>query len=340
MRRFLFALGILLGLWFLPGVTRVFAGEQHVIRIATLAPRGTPAFKTLDMWNAKLQEKTGGRVKLTFLAGGVAGDERDVIRKMKVGQIDGSGLSSVGLGQIYRPILVLQMPGMFQNDDELHAVRKAMDPAWKQEFKARGFVMLGWFDVGFGRVFSKQPIERPTDYRKVRAWMWREDPMFPSFMEIVGATGVPLGLPEVFPALSTGMVDTVVASSVAAVGLQWFRYLTHMSAEASVAIVGASLITKSKFDSLPKDAQEILLETSPLAHEKLNEDTRVAEKIAHQTLLSRGMKVFYAQKYEAEWIEAGRKLREKLIGRLFTREMIEHVEALVQEARKAKQAAP
>ena len=338
MRRMMAAVVSFVVLWCTPALTRVFAGDEHIIRIATLAPRGTPAFKTLDMWNASLQKKTQGRVKLTFLAGGVAGDERDVIRKMKIGQVDGSGLSSVGLGQIYRPILVLQMPGMFQNNDELHAVRRAMDASWQAEFAQRGFVMLGWFDVGFGRVFSRQPIERPTDYRKVRAWMWREDPMFPSFMEIVGATGVPLGLPEVFPALQTGMVDTLVASSVAAVGLQWFRYLTHMSAEASVAIVGASLITKAKFDSLPPDAREILLETSPLAHEKLNEDTRVAEQIAHQTLLSRGMKVFHAKKYEAEWIAAGLKLREKLIGRLFTREMLEHVEELVQEARAAQAA--
>jgi TRAP-type C4-dicarboxylate transport system substrate-binding protein len=323
----------LLSLMLSPGLTRVAAGDEHIIRIATLAPRGTPAFRTLDMWNAALQKKTQGRVKLSFLAGGVAGDERDVIRKMKVGQIDGSGLTSVGLGQIYRPILVLQMPGLFQTNAELHAVRKAMEPDWKREFEQRGFVMLGWFDVGFGRVFSRQPIERPTDYRKVRAWMWREDPMFPAFMEIVGANGVPLGLPEVFPALQTGMVDTVIASSIAAVGLQWFRYLTHMGEEASVAIVGASLITKRKFDALPKDAQELLLETSPGAHDRLNQDTVTAEKTAHQTLLSRGMKTFSAKKYEAEWVEAGKKLREKLIGRLFTREALEHVEGLAKSFR-------
>jgi TRAP-type C4-dicarboxylate transport system substrate-binding protein len=334
MLRQLALIALLLAL-FTPSVTRVFAGDEHVIRIATLAPRGTPPFLALERWNEKLRARTQGRVHLQFFAGGISGDERDVIRKMKVGQIDGTGLTSVGLGQIYRPITVLQMPGLFQDNTDLHAVREAMEPSWKKEFSDRGYVLLGWFDVGFGRVFSKRPIEHPTDYRKVRAWMWREDPMFPLFMEIVGANGVPLGLPEVFPALQTGMVDTVIASSVAAVGLQWFRYVTHMSAEAGVALVGASLITKQKFEALPPDAQEAMRETSRELHDALNRDSLKADDVATHTLQARGMKMFSVKPYENEWIDAFSKLREKVIGKLFSKEALEQVEALSKQAHAA-----
>jgi TRAP-type C4-dicarboxylate transport system substrate-binding protein len=320
-----------------PAFTRVAADGEHVLRISMLAPRGSPAFRTLDAWANTVKQKTGGQLRIQYFAGGISGDERDVLRKMKVGQLDGSGLTSVGLGQIYRPILVLQMPGLFETTEELHAVRTAMDAEWKQKFAEQGYVLLGWFDAGFGRVFSKQPIERPTDYRKVRAWMWREDPMFPAFMEVVGANGVPLGLAEVFPALSTGMVDTVIASAVACVGLQWFRHVTHMSEEAGVAIVGASILTKKKFDALPKDAQEVLRETSPLVHDRLNAETLVEDKRAHATLIARGMKTFSIAPYRKEWEDATLKLRDKLVGRLFSREQLEQVWKLAVASRAPRQ---
>jgi TRAP-type C4-dicarboxylate transport system substrate-binding protein len=334
MRFLLLAVLVSLLVSFAPGLTQVSAGAEHVLRIATLAPRGSPAFRTLDAWANTLKQKTGGQVRIQYFAGGISGDERDVIRKMKIGQLDGSGLTSVGLGQIYRPILVLQMPGLFETTAELHAVRRAMDAEWKLKFAEQGYVLLGWFDAGFGRVFSKRPIERPTDYRKVRAWMWREDPMFPAFMEVVGANGVPLGLAEVFPALQTGMVDTVVASAVAAVGLQWFRYVSYMSEEAGVAIVGASLLSKKSFEALPPDAQEVLRETSPAAHDRLNAETLVEDRRAHAALLSRGMKVFSIAPYRHEWEEATLKLRDKLVGRLFSREQLEQVWKLAQASRQ------
>ncbi len=316
-----------------PSPLPVSAGETQTLRIATLAPRGSSGFKTLEQWGKRLTKETGGRVKMQLFPGGVAGDERDVIRKMKLGQIDASGLTSVGLGQIYRPILVLQMPGLFESPEELHAVRAAMTKEWSQKLSERGYVLLGWFDAGFGRIFSKRPIERPSDYKHVRPWVWRDDPMFPAFLEIVGANGVALGLPEVLAALSTGMIDTVTASAVAAVGLQWFRYVTHMSEEAGVAIVGASLITRKKLDALPKDVQERLLASSPAAHAALNRQAFKEDARAEKVLIERGMKVFSIAQHEDEWVEAMLALRDRLVGRLFSAAELERVWTLAKQAR-------
>ena len=104
------------------------------IRMATVAPKGSKAERILRAWDMSVREKTGGRIKFRFYAGGIAGDERDVLRKIKVSQLDATTLTSVGLGQIVRSASVLQVPGLFKSYKDLAAVRAAMDAEWRKAF--------------------------------------------------------------------------------------------------------------------------------------------------------------------------------------------------------------
>ena len=318
----------------LPSLTHVAAAGTTTIRLATLAPAGSSWDKVFRAWSNSLKKETGGAVQFQFFPGGIAGDERDVIRKMKLAQLDASGLTSVGLGQIVRPITILQLPGIFDDYAQLNKVREKMAPEFEGMFVKEGYRLLGWGDAGMGRVFSKKPILHPADYKSVRPWMAKDDPTMPILMKMIGANGVPLGIPEVFPALQTGMVDTVLVSAIAAVALQWFRYLTHMSSDTSIAIVGATVVREDLFKTIAPDHQKILLDTAKKAHAALVAQVQEEDKKAYKTLLSRGIVEFNplgTPELKAEWGKINAELIEKLTGRIFPKELLEKVRAAAKQ---------
>jgi TRAP-type transport system periplasmic protein len=327
---------VCLGLLLVPTTLRTPASAEgsSEIRMATIAPKGSKAERILRAWDMSVREKTGGRVKFRFYPGGIAGDERDVLRKMKVSQLDATTLTSVGLGQIVRSASVLQMPGMFKSYKELAAVRSAMDAEWRKSFDDAGYQLLGWFDIGFGRIFSAHSIARPSDLKKSRPWVWRDDPVFPELMKIVGANGVPLALPEVFPALQTKMVDTVIASPTAALGLQWFNNVKYMTKQADIALVGATLITNKLYKSLPPDAQQVLTETGKQAHQKALELIATEEQNDYNTLKARGLIEVDTAPHAAEWDKAYGALRDHLTGKLFSKDLLERVAKAAKGAQK------
>jgi TRAP-type transport system periplasmic protein len=139
---------------------------------------------------------------------------------------------------------------------------------------------------------------------------------------------VPLGIPEVFPALQTGMVDTVVASAIAAVALQWFRYVTHMSKEASVAIVGATVLREDLFKTLAPDHQKVLIDTGKKAHAALIAQVQTEDQKAYKTLLSRKVIEYDATGspgQRAAWQKVNDELLKRLTGRLWSKELLEKV---------------
>jgi TRAP-type C4-dicarboxylate transport system substrate-binding protein len=164
--------------------------------------------------------------------------------------------------------------------------------------------------------------------------VWRDDPVFPELLKLVGANGVPLALPEVFPALQTKMVDTVIASPVAALGLQWFNNIQYMTKQADIALVGATLISNEQFKSMPPDVQEVLLETGKKAHAAALALVEGEEVAAYKELKARGIKEIDLAPHAAEWNDTYAKLRTTLTGKLFTADLLERVTKAAESARK------
>ncbi len=301
------------------------AGDAAILRIATLAPEASGAGQIFRIFDQSVRKRTGDRIQMRLYAGGVAGDERDVLRKIKLGQLEGAAVTSIGLGQIVRSVLILQMPGLFENREQVSKVRKELAGEFQSQFASAGFQLLGWGDVGDRRIFSKKPVLSPSDYKTLRPWVWREDPISAEFMTLIGANGVALGLPEVFAALQTGMVDTITATAVSALGLQWFRFVGHMSKSTGEPVVGATVVSKKWFDAQPPDVREALLEVSQAFSEQLltrvhNEDLQSAE-----ALKKRGIKEFDQLTRRSEWEPVLTKLAQRMTGRLYSRELFNRV---------------
>jgi TRAP-type C4-dicarboxylate transport system substrate-binding protein len=325
--RFVLTVALAIAALCVPGAAQTPDGEPDVveIRIATLAPSGSSWMRVFNAWNLTILKQTNKTLKLRFYAGGSQGDERDFVRKMRAGQMDGAALTTTGLGQLVRQVLVLSVPGVFSEYDELDRVREALNERFEGMFDQEGYTLLGWGDVGKTRLFSMERIERPDDIKRLRPWAWKDDLIFTEFLKVVGANPVRLGVPEVYPALQTRMVDTVPASALAAVSLQWFTRLKYVSAQNSGIIVGATLMKKQKFEALSDEHQKVLLDTARRAHAALNKSIRRDDDRAYESVLKRGLIAVDTSETRAEWDEVGKQVRERLTGRLYPKSLLDAV---------------
>ena len=295
------------------------------LRLATLAPSGSSWMKVFNAWNLTVKEQTGNTLKLRFYDGGSQGDERDFVRKMRAGQMDGAALTTTGLGMLVRQVLVLSVPGVIEEYEQLDSVRAELGGRFEKMFETEGYTLLGWGDVGKTRLFSMEQIERPSDIKKLRPWVWKDDPIFAEFLKVVGANPVRLGVPEVYPALQTGMVDTLPASALAAVSLQWYTRLKYISKRNSGIIVGATIVRTDKFEALTEDQQNVLASTGIRAHKALNRSIRRDDDKSYATVLKRGLTAVDTSEHQAEWEEAGRQVRERLTGRVYPKSLLDAV---------------
>ncbi len=140
-----------------------------VIKIATLAPDGSAWMNLFHKWQARVEQRTEGRVKIKFYAGGVQGDERDVIRKMRVGQLSGAAITGIGLAMINPEVRALEAARTYP---ELDHARERLDPLLRKKFDEKGYLLMGWGDVGPVHIFSQRPIRSLDDLRLTKLWMF------------------------------------------------------------------------------------------------------------------------------------------------------------------------
>jgi TRAP-type transport system periplasmic protein len=330
-RILLIGLPLLAAALFLPEIDfqRASAQSPTTLRIATVAPEGSSWMKVFKAWDASLRKATDGQVRLRFYAGGSQGDERDFVRKMRAGQMDGAAVTTTGLGIVVRSVLALTAPGLITEYAQMDRVRDALAPDLDREFEAEGYKLLGWGDVGKTRIFSTEKFAKPSDLKNLRPWAWKDDAIFTEVLNVIGATPVRLGLPEVYPALQTRMVDTVPGSAIAAVSLQWFTKLNYVTKQNSGILVGATMLKKSSFDGLSPAHQAALLQTSKKAHAALAKRIRRDDDEAYRTMLARGVREVDTDPHRKEWDRVATEARRRLTGRVFSAELISRVEAVL-----------
>ena len=322
-RRFVPVLLLLVAALLLPGTTTPTKAEEgYTLRIASLVPEGSSWMKVLNAWNKTLKERTNGKLKLRFYPGGSQGDERDFVRKMRVGQLDGGVVTMTGMSMLIPAMNVLVLPGLLETYEKLDRVREKMAPEFGAMFEKEGFKLVGWGDAGKTRLFSVKPIKRPSEIKAMRPWVWKDDPIFVEFYQVIGASAVRLGVPEVYPALQTRMVDVVSSSAITAVSFQWYTRVKYMTAHNSAIIVGGTMMRKDKYDELPPDLQAAFDSTAARAHEMLNKVVRKEDEKAYKVVVEKGIQPVDAGDGKAEWDEAHKKVRDNLTGRMFPKSLV------------------
>jgi TRAP-type transport system periplasmic protein len=312
------------------------AEKGVVIKLATLPPEGNSWVKMLHALNAEVMKKTDNKVQLKIYAGGVLGDEKDMLRKMKIGQIQAAALTSGSLASIFKEINVLQIPFLFQKYDEVDLVLKKMDTFLKKGFEDNGYILLGFSEVGFVYLMSSTiPISGVGDIKKAKVWIQEDSHMAKAIFDAAKVTAIPLSVPDVLVGLQTGLVDVVYIPPTGAIALQWFTKVKYLTNVPLAYIAGAIVINKDVFKQMSPSQQAILLESSQRHLIQLKTVARNENQEAIRVMVKQGVKIVTPSK---EQINELRKLSNDAMGRIsgkaFSRTTMDDVNALLINYRK------
>jgi TRAP-type transport system periplasmic protein len=261
------------------------------LRIATLAPSGSPWMEVLDKAAAETKDKTAGRVTLKYFEGGQQGDERDFVRKIKLGQLDGAAVTSIGLAMIDESIRVLELPMMFNSPEEVDYVADKMWPHFQDKFAKKGFLLQDRGEVGWVYFMSKAKIESINDLKGQKLWMWGDDQLVSAMFKKLSLNGVPLGVPEVDAALTSGKIDACYGSPVAAVALQWYSKIKFMTSMPMSFAIGATVVSLDSLKKISADDQKIVGDIAKANAKKLRKVIRKANDDAKATMTRKGITV-------------------------------------------------
>ena len=313
-----------------------------IIKWATIAPENTVWGDIINRASREIEERSRGRIKHLWYFGAVMGDEPDTIRKLKLNQLHGLALLSVGLSKLAPEMLAYSLPFLFDNYADVDCVFEKTWPSVQKIFREKGYEVFGRADIGFSVLFSKNHLKTMEDFNQTRAWSWSGLEVDKAAALLYGIDNlIPLPLPEVLTALQTGMVDTVYATYYTAIALQWHTQIHYMSDAGKYggAYAPAMLVLKkSVFDAISPEDQNILKEVCNKLFPTLRKQLRQDESNARDALLKRGIKMMkidpvlfhevktersriiyqeWKEKYFPDWffnevIEARDQCREKL----------------------------
>lgn len=324
-------LGIIL--LFLPNARSV--EKDLVIKMATLAPQGSSWMKAFTLLNSDVMKKTDNKIQFKLYGGGVLGDERDMLRKMKIGQIQGAALTSGGLSTLFKEIDVLQIPFLFQKYEEVDFLIKKMDPFFRKGFEESGYVLLGWSEGGFVYLMSTLPIATVADLKKAKVWIWEESPMSKAIFDEAGVKAVPLSVPDVLVGLQTGLVDVVYAPPTGAVSLQWFTKVKYLTDVPLVYLAGGVLVKKEVFKQIPPSLQNSILETFQSHLDPLKTVTRNENQDAIKAMTKQGVKLITPPNDQVEeFKKLSNRAMSRLSGQTFSKKIYEEVISHLESYRK------
>jgi TRAP-type C4-dicarboxylate transport system substrate-binding protein len=312
------------------------AEKEVVIKVATLAPEGNSWVKMLNALNAEVMKKTENKVQFKIYAGGVLGDENDMLRKMKIGQIQAAAITSTSLSAIFKETNVLGIPFLYQNYEEVDFISKKMESFFRKGLADNGYILLGFSEVGFVYLMSSTiPISSVSDIKKAKVWVQEGSHVAKAVFDEAGVTAIPLSVPDVLVGLQTGLVDVVYIPPTGAIGLQWFTKVKYMTNVPLAYIAGALVISKDVFSRLSPVYQAILLESSQRHLNQLKVITRNENQEAIRVMVKQGVKTTTPSRLQ---IDEFRKLSgdamARISGKAFSRATVDEVSSLLANYRK------
>ncbi|HTJ45170.1 MAG TPA: TRAP transporter substrate-binding protein DctP [Kofleriaceae bacterium] len=316
----------LLALSFVAAAASAVAADPVELRVATLAPPDSTWMKILDKGSADIAQKTDQRVTLKWYPGGVQGDERDFIRKIGLGQLDGAAVTSIGLSMIDESIRVLELPMMFDSIEEMDYVADKMWPYFQKKFEKKGYKLTDRGEIGWIYFMSKDKIESLADLKNAKVWQWGDDQIVAAMYRKLNISGVPLGVPEVDAALTSGRINACYGSPLAAVALQWNTKVKYMTSMPMSYGLGATVMSLDAYKKLaPEDAKTMLKLANKMGG-KVRVGVRKDNKDAQKQMIQKGVKVVQTPAaMVSEFTKASQEVWKELVGKVYSQEELDMV---------------
>lgn len=262
-----------------------------VIKLATLAPSGSPWHEILKDMAAQVSEASAGKVALRIYPGGVAGDEADVVRKMRIGQLHAAAITNGGLSRIAAEVNVLTIPMAVDSWESLERVRAAMASRLEALFKEKGFVILNWGDAGWVRFFVPQENASLQSVQQAKLFVWSGDDRTVDIWKSAGFKVVPLAATDMLPALQTGMIDAFNTTPIMALASQWFPFTKCMIDMPWAPLIGATVISLDAWNKIPAEIQPKIKAIAEAVGAEMTAEIKRLENDAIVEMEKRGLKI-------------------------------------------------
>lgn len=276
--------------WLAAAGSAAFA-QQVTVKLATLVPEGSSWHQVLKETADRWKTLSGGRVVMRIYPGGVAGDDADVVRKMRLGTLNAGVMTEVGIAEIDKAVYALGVPMMYSSYEEVDAVLEKMRPGLEAKLAADGFVVLNWLDGGWNHFFTQKPVATPDDLKGLKLMTTSGDTQGEEIYKKAGFHPVPLPAPEISTALQTGLISAIQVPPQVAVITGYFTHAKYMTDLNWLLLLGATVISKSTWEQIPADVRPALLEAMRDAGRRLVAEVRASGQRDVEAMKKRGLVV-------------------------------------------------
>ena len=266
-----------------------FSNSQAMtLKIATLAPDGTTWMKKMRAAATEIDKKTEGRVKFKFYPGGVMGNDKSVMKKIRLGQLQGGALTGGSLASIYPDMQIYSLPMVFENYEEIDHVRPVIDPLLKKGMSDKGFTILGISEGGFAYLMSDSTVKNIDDLKQKKLWIPEDDVLNEALFRKMGVYPVTLPLADVYTGLQTGLIDTIGATPTGALAFQWHTRIRSITDVPLLYLVGVLVVDNKRFNKISPADQTIVKNIVAQTFAAMDDINRKDNDSARQALQKMG----------------------------------------------------
>ncbi len=315
----------------------MLAGQAQAMRfkIATLSPEGSIWMEKMRDGAEELARRTNDRIQIKYYPGGVMGDDKSVLRKIRIGQLQGGAFVGGSLSEFYRDNQIYSLPLFFRSFKEIDYVREHLDKRIMDGFEKGGFVTFGFAEGGFAYVMSTVPIHTVEEMRGQKVWIPDNDSMILEAVKAFDITPIPLSIADVRAGLQTGLINTVTTPPIGALALQWHTQIKYLLDEPFLYIFGVLAVDRDAFLKISPDDQKIFREIMGRVFKELDQRNREDNIKALETLRKQGIE-FVKPSPEAlkKWCQDASEVPKRLVetDRL-SQEMVDTLGNLLKEYR-------
>jgi len=287
----------------------LFTSYAHAIKlkIATLSPEGSMWMQKMRTGADTVASETDNRVTFKFYPGGVMGDDKTVLKKIRIRQLHGGAVVAGSLSKFFPSNQIYAQPMKFQTLEEVEYIRQFMDQYIVDGLDKAGFVTFGIIGGGFAYIMSQEPIETLQDLRQQKVWIPDNDKISQDSIKAFGITPIPLPMASVRTSLQSGLLNTVATSPSGAIILQWYTQVKYILDLPLIYLHAVLAIDKKTFFKISENDREIVADVMTAALKEVGQLNKVDDKKAIETLKTRGIK-FIKPSPEAmvDWLNAGK----------------------------------
>src|SRR4030042_646352 len=307
------------------------------IKVASLVPEGSPWYWALLKMASEWQAISDGRVRMKIYAGGIAGDETDTIRKMRIGQLQAAMVTGKGLGYIHPDFYVYQLPFVTRSDEELQNLFRQLQPDLEKRLQEKGFELLALTQSGWLRFFAKRQATSPEEMKKLRLFSLEGHAGIDQALRDGGFQIIPLRANDVFAALHSGMVEAFAAAPLVAASMQWFALASHMNDFHWSPLTGGLIITSGVWNAIPAELRPRLKSSAEAILEQLQLEAARLEEQAIDILIKNGLTVHPVPEQVVDrWRALVAEGLPLLVGEAISRGVYEQALAFVEDYRRGE----